>query len=112
MTEHILFVFFGVFDPCGAARREDGQIFAFGHAAEDFGAFFDRREVGGESGIANEVETEAMHGDEFIELFGNAEVFLNNFNAIQNIVLHIIYKESAKTSKDVPQYGAQTIGRS
>ena len=25
MAEHILFVFFGVFDPCGAARREDGK---------------------------------------------------------------------------------------
>ena len=60
-AEHILLIFFGVFDPCGAARREDGQIFALGHAAEDFGAFFDRREVGGESRIANEVETEAMH---------------------------------------------------
>ena len=62
VAEHILLIFFGVFDPCGAARREDGQIFAFGHAAEDFGAFFDGREVGGESGIANEVETETMHG--------------------------------------------------
>ena len=62
MSEHILFVFFGVFDPCGAARREDGQIFAFGHAAEDFGAFFDCRKIGGESGIADEVEAEAMHG--------------------------------------------------
>ena len=38
MAEHILFVFFGVFDPCGAARREDGEVFAFGYAAEDFGA--------------------------------------------------------------------------
>ena len=26
MAEHILFIFFGVFDPCGAARREDGEI--------------------------------------------------------------------------------------
>ena len=38
MAEHILLIFFGVFDPCGAARREDGQIFAFGYAAEDYGA--------------------------------------------------------------------------
>ena len=61
MTEHILLIFFGVFDPCGAARREDREILTLGHAAEDFGAFFDRREVGGKCRIADEVEAEAMH---------------------------------------------------
>ncbi len=62
VAEHILLILFGVFDPCGTARREDREIFALGDATEDFGAFFNCREVGGESRIADEIEAEAVHG--------------------------------------------------
>ena len=55
VTEHVLLVFLSVLDPRGAARGEDGEVFALGDAAEALGAFLDRGEVGGERHVAHEV---------------------------------------------------------
>ena len=62
VVEHIVFVLFGVFDPCRAAGGEDGEFTAILDASDDFASFFDGGDFGAESRIIDGVETDFPHG--------------------------------------------------
>ena len=71
IVEHIMLIFFCVFDPCGAAGCEDGEFSAVLDAADDFVGFLDGGEVGSEGGIIDGIEADFLHGgDHFAHAVG------------------------------------------